>query len=482
MSAMALNLATCDLMALTGNIDNPGGNILVRNAFDINAGYSSGEDALTPEEASKKLTSTYTFKRKGAEYIALADSDAMLYALETGDPYPIKMIWCQSSNTIACPTQDAPRVHAALQRCPFVVNVDPYMTPFSIAYADILLPVAMSPERNSARTWWTPARTMKKVSSYYEAKSDEEIIVDMGRRLNPEYFDNLKLTVDPNGPKGVRSDIDLINWFLALRSGSFIQSNDSATGMGGLTDEDESREAFDAEFDKDFMGLTEAGGHQYDSLNGTYYKYKKGLLRGNGELGFATPSGRIELAPSTFVAWGLSPTPFHTEPIESPVSTPELMDEYPLILTCGGRSYEFFHSEHRQLPTAREFHPRPLLTINPTTAEKYGVKQGEWVWIENDKGRFRQIAKLSCEVNEQTVHAEHGWWFPETEPSEPNLYGVFDSNPNNCTRVMQTGEGDIGSSIKSMICKIYPYREGDELPSRMVATRGTWTPVTPGQP
>ncbi|MDR0500993.1 MAG: molybdopterin-dependent oxidoreductase [Coriobacteriales bacterium] len=482
MSAMALNLCACDLMAITGNIDNPGGNILVRNAFDINAGYSSGEDALPPEWAAKKLTSTYTFNRKGAEYIALADSDCMLYALETDQPFKVNMIWCQSSNTIACPTQDALRVHKALKRCPFVVNVDPYLTPFSIAYADLLLPVAMSPERNSARTWWTPARTMKKVCEYYEAKSDEQIIVELGRRLNPEYFDNLKLTVDPDGPKGVHNDIDLVNWYMALRSGSFIQSNESATGMGGLTDEDESREAFEAEFDKTFEQLTEAGGYQYDSLNGTYYKYKKGLLRGNGELGFATPSGRIELAPTTFTAWGLSSTPFHVEPIESPYSTPELMDEYPLILTCGGRSYEFFHSEHRQLPLMRELHPQPLLTINPHTAKKYGIVNGEWVWVENDKGRFRQIAKVSNEVTEGTVHAEHGWWFPESEPATPNLFGVFESNPNNCTRVMQTGEGDIGSSIKSMICKVYPYRDGDELPQQVVQLRETWTEVIPGQP
>ncbi|MDR1358623.1 MAG: hypothetical protein LBJ48_04640, partial [Coriobacteriales bacterium] len=181
-------------------------------------------------------------------------------------------------------------------------------------------------------------------------------------------------------------------------------------------------------------------------------------------------------------AWGLSPTPFHVEPLESPYSTPELMEEYPLLLTCGGRSYEFFHSEHRQLPTMREFHPLPLVTINPATAVTYGIKDGAWVWVENDKGRFKQIAKLSPEVNEKTVHAEHGWWFPETEPAEPNLFGVFDSNVNNCTRVMQTGEGDIGSSIKSMICKIYPYREGDELPQEVVSTRGSWTTTIPGQP
>ncbi|MDR1088989.1 MAG: molybdopterin-dependent oxidoreductase [Coriobacteriales bacterium] len=471
MSAMALNLCACDLMAITGNVDNPGGNILTRNAFDINAGYSSGEDQLPPEWGAKKLTSSYTFGRKGAEYIALADSDCMLYALETEDPFPCNMIWCESSNTIACPTQDSTRVHKALQRCPFVVNVDPYMTPFSIAYADILLPVAMSAERNSARTWWTPARTMKKVSEYYEAKSDEQIIVELGRRLNPEYFiDELQL----------ETDVDLVDWYLNLRSGSFIQSNESATGMGGLTEEG-GTDAFADEFNKDFDGLTEACGYQYDSFNATYYKYQKGLLRGNGELGFATPSGRIELAPTTFTAWGLSPTPFHVEPLESPYSTPELMQEYPLLLTCGGRSYEFFHSEHRQLPTMREFHPLPLVTINPATAASYGIKDGAWVWVENDKGRFKQIAKLSCEVNEKTVHAEHGWWFPETEPAEPNLYGVFDSNVNNCTRVMQTGEGDIGSSIKSMICKIYPYVAGDELPQEVVSTRGSWTETIPGQ-
>ena len=109
-------------------------------------------------------------------------------------------------------------------------------------------------------------------------------------------------------------------------------------------------------------------------------------------------------------------TPFHTEPPEGPLSTPELMDEYPLILTCGGRSFEFFHSEHRQLPTMRELHPQPRVLINPATAERYGIQDGQWVWIENDHGRFKQQAKVSPVVNEKTVHAEHGWWFPESDP------------------------------------------------------------------
>ena len=51
------------------------------------------------------------------------------------------------------------------------------------------------------------------------------------------------------------------------------------------------------------------------------------------------------------------------------------------------------------------------------------------MWIENDHGRFKQIAKVSPVVNEKTVHAEHGWWFPETEGAAPYLFGTFESNP-----------------------------------------------------
>jgi hypothetical protein len=42
-----------------------------------------------------------------------------------------------------------------------------------------------------------------------------------------------------------------------------------------------------------------------------------------------------------------------------------MFKEYPLIMTTGGRSWEFFHSEHRQLKTMRELHPDPLVMLTP---------------------------------------------------------------------------------------------------------------------
>lgn len=469
MSAMSLNLAVCDLMAICGNLDRPGGNILVRNSFEINAGYASGED-WTPQSAKdRKLTIARGLGITGGEFIAHAATDGILHCIESGTlpdgtPYPIKMMWFQSSNSLACPAMDAPRAYEALKKVDFIVNADPVLTPLSIAAADILLPVAMSCERNSARTWWTPVRSIKRaVEPLGEARTDEQIVVDMMLRLNP----------DAAKAFGWSKDTDIPDWYLAGGDGkkhgasSNVEGNISEKAKGGVG--------------MTHQQLTEAGGYKYDDWNHTYEKYAKGMLRDDGNVGFSTPSGRVELAPYTYRVWGLTPTPFHVEPPEGPVTSPEAMKEYPLILSCGGRSFEFFHSEHRQMPTMREFHPWPLLMVHQEDADRYGVKEGEWAWIENRHGRFRQKVTISNRVKPGMVHAEHGWWFPEQKGEEPFLFGTFDSNPNNCTLAFETGEGGIGTNIKSMICKIYPYQEGDTMPGEKVTRQGGWMDYTPGE-
>lgn len=456
LSAMSMCLAANQLIAICGNLDVPGGNILVHNAFECNAGYTCGEEWVPKEWYAKKLNNDYALGIEKSNFIANASSDAMVFACETGYPYPIKMLWIQSSNALACPGMDVARIMAAMKNVPFIVNCDPYMTPTSVALADIVLPVAMSAERNSARTWWTPLRTMRAVTSFYEAKSDEQIIVDLGRRLNPDFFGDMS------------TDIDLATWYMQDGTGSLTASREVAEQGGALT-------SGKTLMKESWREVAENGCYRYDDFNATYHKAEKGLIRPDGSAGYGTPSGRIELTPLAYRAWGMPTTAFHTEPPQSPVSTPELMEEYPLILTCGGRSFEFFHSEHRQLPTTRELHPQPLCMVNPKTADKYGLKDGQWMWIENDHGRFRQVCKITERVNEFTIHAEHGWWFPETAPEE--LFRTFDANPNNCTKAFEVGPGGVGSSIKCMIAKVYPYKDGDILPTDQIMDKGRfdWT-------
>ena len=58
-------------------------------------------------------------------------------------------------------------------------------------------------------------------------------------------------------------------------------------------------------------------------------------------------------------------------------------------------------------------------------------------------------------ILEGVVHCEHGWWYPEQEGAEPNLYGVWKSNINMLLPHFCTNKLGFGSIHKCMMCKIY---------------------------
>lgn len=441
-AALGVTSAACDLMGLTGNIDNPGGNLLMKCAFDIEKRYGLGDFKIPRDIYANKLTTSAGIE--SSDIVACAASDPLQVAAESGDPFPINMIWFQSANPLSCSGMDAPRMYETLKNVPFIVVVDPFKTPTAVAAADIILPVAMSCERNSVRTWWTPVRSISKCSSYYESKSDEQIILELGKRLVPE-----------NWPW--KDDKELSTWYLT------DQYADGGTSYEG-----------------DFEELQARGGYKYWDWDATYYKYEKGMCRPDGSLGFDTATGRFEFWSWGYQNWGVDPMPYHIEPKDGPIANPEMFKEYPLIGTSGGRSYEFFHSEHRQQKTMREFHPDPLIQLNPITAEELDIKEGDWVWIESPHGRCKQKATLFVGIKPGVVHAEHGWWFPEQEAAEPSLFGTFDSNINNMTKIFETGQSGIGSGIKSFLVKVYKVEEGDKLPGQVVTREGGYGDYVPG--
>lgn len=233
---------------------------------------------------------------------------------------------------------------------------------------------------------------------------------------------------------------------------------------------------------RDHQSLVEAGGHCYDPWNNEYEKYAKGMLRPDGSPGFNTPSGRIELIPRIYSAWGVEPYPTYTPVSLSKDTTPEVFEEYPYYFINGNRSYEFFHTEHRMAETMREFHPDPILKMSPHTAEKNGIKEGDWVWIENQDGRCMQKAHITNEVDDRSVVGEHGWWKPEEEIAAPHFCGAFDFNPNNLTHAYETGPGGIGCPIKCLPARIYKVTEGDVLPGTQVVELGGFREYEPLKP
>ena len=88
--------------------------------------------------------------------------------------------------------------------------------------------------------------------------------------------------------------------------------------------------------------------------------------------------------------------------------------DYPLVLTTGGRIPFFFNSEHRQIANLRKARRHPLAEIHPTTADRYGIANGDWMWIETRRGRMRQKAKFTTGIDPASSMSSMAGGFPRS--------------------------------------------------------------------
>ncbi|MEI3230072.1 MAG: molybdopterin dinucleotide binding domain-containing protein [Gordonibacter pamelaeae] len=410
--------AAVAVQALTGNIDNPGGFV------GINFGYVQSD---IRENIAKSLPNVREGRLgddgnwglmnavgKGGHAIP----EAILDAAETGEPYPVKMLFMCSTTAFTNMAGQARRVYDVYKDMDHVVVCDLFMTPTAMAIGDLFIPMAMGCERNGVRGWYTPLRSIVKVTQTGDAVGDEQMMLELGKKMNP----------------------DLFYWDDVPEMLEFCTNNMATVPIHITFSELREKVIVYPEFE--------------------YYKYKTGKLRFDGNPGFNTLSGRVELFCNMYNNVGMDPLPYFNEPPESPDSTPELFAEYPLVLTTGRRCWEYFHSEHRQLRSMREFHKWPMFAINPDDAAAAGIKEGDWAVIENAHGKAIEVAHVTDTMMKGVVSAEHGWWFPERDKEEPSLYGVWESNINCLTVQGDFGPSGYGSSYKTQLCRVYPAPEG----------------------
>jgi anaerobic selenocysteine-containing dehydrogenase len=426
------------IVAMTGNIDVPGGSLLmVDHAFHL---AMSNQDywKFVPVEEHRNVMGINRFPMRNTGMQGnMGQTDVFLEALESNGEisdcetkFPIKMIVFYSNNVIANMAAEAPRILQALDNTEFNISVDPFMTPTAMASCELVVPIAMSCERNSLRAWWWPLRSISKVvDRYFETKTDEEFCAELTKRLNP----------DSPVPE---TDI---GWMNQILSNSDID----------ITFE---------ELEKKVIVWPEW----------KYKKYETGDVRYDGLPGFNTVTGRFEFTPVLFGQIGLPKAPYYTEPPESPTSTPDLYSEYPLILMTGRRSWEFFHSENRNQATMREFHPDPIIEISPELAAEQDFNEGDWVWIENQRGRCRQRVRITAGLRKDYVMAEHGWWYPEADPER--LYETFDMNINNLTSQCDCGASGYGAPYNGLLCRVYKCSEENSkvMPTDQILKLGGW--------
>ncbi len=419
----AIAQAIDHIFAITGNIDVPGGMVPVRSPFNVHA-YPIDHRGLV-ELYGEEFIHKMAEKRIGTDRYPMfknfrgwAQPDMVLEQLETGKPYPIKAAWIQTSNILGGQAADPKRHYNALKKLDFVVVVDLFLNSTSMALADIVLPAATFPEKESMFTLAPALGVLAKAVDGGECKSDWEINFEMARRLSlkPIPYKTVKELLDDRlKPSGLSYD-ELV------AKGSWAMPSEGAAVP--------------------------------------YYRYEKGILRKDGKPGFDTPTGKVELWSTKYEDFGLDPLPYFEEPPESPISTPELYKEYPLILMAGLRSPVFFHSEHRMIPCLREIDPDPTVEIHPTTAEELGIIHGEWVYIENKRGRVKAKAKVTPIANPKVIACCHGWWLPETDGKAPNLFGTWDYNINNLVPSGTQGRSGFGgATYRNCLCRVVKIKQ-----------------------
>ena len=171
------------LPALTANIDVPGAWVFGMHGLGC---FPSLIENLTPEASAKRLGAD-RFKLLGGEGADLpaAHIPTLLQAMREGRPYPVKAFLVFGNNTLST-FANASQVYESLIRLDFMVCADLFMTP-TAELADIVLPAASWPELNEIVGLPTIAANVvlaqQQAVRIAECKSDEEIFVELARRM-----------------------------------------------------------------------------------------------------------------------------------------------------------------------------------------------------------------------------------------------------------------------------------------------------------
>jgi len=342
------------LMAATGNLDAPGGNVFhvpppVRKVAEFSA-----HTELSAEQVKKRLGGD---QYKLAARMTFITPKCAWDAIMTGKPYPVKAGYLIGTNPVVS-RANAGEVYRALKKLEFLAVQDFFLTP-TAELADIFLPAGTWLEQNHVAENWKfhgYVLARQKVVEIGECWQDHKIFMELGKKMGQQWWGSVE---------------DALDWLLAPT---------------GLTWEEFKKKGY---------------------LHGDqrYYKYR--------ENGFSTPTRKVELYSTILEKWGVDPLPKYTELPESPISRPELAEKYPYVLNAGLRTPTFFHSANRQIPGLREIRPDPIVEIHPRTASQHNIEEGDWVWIESPRGKAKERVKLNDGIDPRVIVAEHGWWYPE---------------------------------------------------------------------
>ena len=358
--------AILTLWALSGNFDRPGGLV-----FRMRQASSLQRNRMEPPKGRPSIGSDrhpfYCDLNKSGHFLE------MPRAILEGDPYPVKgLIVLGGSILTAFPNPELWK--RSFEALDFLLVIDRFITNEAF-YADVIL----------------PATTMFEITSY------------------KRYPDHLAFREQIIPPVGEARNDYLILAELA-----------KALGYGDRYPQSE-KEMLEFVFKKGPFSLeqlrSKPEGISLSSAPMIYEKYKVGLLRKDGNPGFETASGKLEISSQLLKKYGYDPLPVYQEPFEGPIGSPDLAKDLPLVLTTGTRIQSAFRSQHLNIPGLLKLQEKPNILIHPEDAEKRGIQDGDKVWVKTKRGRIPFYAKVTERIVKGVIEANMGGGGP-LQPKE----------------------------------------------------------------
>jgi len=358
------------LIAITGHLDKPGGNIVpVGSTMPMPKGVHL-RDRYTQEWVDKLVGPEFPkpfqpfIEGTSSAYYRIFDS------VLTEKPYPIRTIIAPGTQP-AVSTRGPKRIVEALKKLDFFVVID-VMRTAEMDYADIVVPVATPYETDHPFEFtrnWIMARN-KVIEPIGEYKSIYEFWLDLGVKM------------------GYGKDF----WNGSMEA----CMNDQLEPLGMTIDELRAHPT----------------GIVYPMKPMKYEKYKTFFSTRSSRLSGAPylPQGKVAIYNTTFEKHGFNPLPEWREPPESMTATPKLLKKYPLIFSDFHTSKVYNASWLRNVPYLRQVLPFPTLQIHPDTALERGIEDGDWVIVESPHGSIKLKAEIIPGIRTDTVMALHGWW------------------------------------------------------------------------
>ncbi len=393
------------LAAVTGNVDVPGGQLILGSnpcGDAINIDVLSREEFRLPREVEEKVLGYENhplWTGPSSITVGTSNNSSIIKAMLNGDPYPVKaFINLRDFNPLLC-LPDSRKVLEAIKKLELFAAITDFITPTN-EFADILLPSALPLEFDSVASY----------GNYLCAR--QKIVEPPGKCRNP-----VDIIIELEKKTSRYTERRLIPWDNAA------QFNDYRLKKCNLN----------------FNDLKERCSIEFP------VHYKKYLKHG-----FKTQSGKIEIYSILLEEYGQDPFPAYQEPKEDrgPASGPA--KKYPLLL-INSREAVYYLSRPR-FSWAREIISYPQLEIHAQTAKERGINNGDYVWIETLKGRCKHQAKVTNKISPNVVCGAYGWWFMEKPGPE---HGCFETGINSVISSDPITDSIIGTpTLKGSFCEV----------------------------